>query len=214
MRSSCVTPSGVTVTRRRDSKWLLRWLSQTDAVKRLVELVEGGDIKQLARFRLAECDSECSGYTVGAVRGMGEPRLVLLFSGKRKSGKDHVTNSLQLRFSSDTCSVLRLSGPLKEQFALERGLDYERLLGATGYKEEFRADMIRWGEEKRRRDPGFFCRIIVQRVSQPVWIISDARRKSDIDWFRSEYGAVLQTVRVEASEETREARGWVYTPGG
>ncbi|XP_069074485.1 phosphomevalonate kinase isoform X3 [Pleurodeles waltl] len=73
--------------------------------------------------------------------------------------------------------------------------------------------MIRWGEEKRNEDPGFFCRIIVDGASQPIWIVSDTRRRSDVDWFRSSYGELTQTVRVQASEATRRLRGWAFTPG-
>lgn len=98
------------------------------------------------------------------------PRIVLLFSGKRKSGKDFVTETLRSRLGADVCAVLRLSGPLKEQYAQEHGLDFERLLDASSYKEAHRSDMIRWGEEKRQADPGFFCRKIVEGVSQPVWV--------------------------------------------
>ena len=45
--------------------------------------------------------------------------------------------------------------------------------------------MIRWGEEKRNADPGYFCRLISQGPGseKPVWIVSDARRKTDIDYF-------------------------------
>ncbi|XP_015427268.1 PREDICTED: phosphomevalonate kinase isoform X2 [Myotis davidii] len=96
-----------------------------------------------------------------APRG-GAPRLVLLFSGKRKSGKDFVTEALQSRLGEDVCAVLRLSGPLKEQYAQ---------------------------------------------------LVSDTRRLSDIQWFREAYGAVTQTVRVVASEQSRQQRGWVFTPG-
>nr|XP_027776715.1 phosphomevalonate kinase isoform X2 [Marmota flaviventris] len=143
----------------------------------------------------------------------GAPRLVLLFSGKRKSGKDFVTEALQSRLGADICAILRLSGPLKEQYAQEHGLDFQRLLDASTYKEAYRRDMIRWGEEKRRADPGFFCRKIVEGVSQPIWLVSDTRRVSDIQWFREAYGAVMQTVRVFASEQSRQQRGWVFTPG-
>ncbi|KAM3910138.1 phosphomevalonate kinase [Leptodactylus fuscus] len=143
---------------------------------------------------------------------MAAPRLILIFSGKRKSGKDYITERLRESLGRDVCTILRLSGPLKQQFALERGLDFDRLLDASEYKETFRADMIRWGEEKRSADPGFFCRLIVVGVTQPVWIISDARRRSDVDWFQAAYGDVTRTVRVVACEETRRLRGWVYTP--
>lgn len=73
--------------------------------------------------------------------------------------------------------------------------------------------MIRWGEEKHRADPGFFCRKIVEGVSQPTWLVSDTWRVSDIQWFREAYGAAMQTVRVFASDQSRQQRGWVFTPG-
>ncbi|KAM4665067.1 phosphomevalonate kinase [Discoglossus pictus] len=139
-------------------------------------------------------------------------KLVLLVSGKRKSGKDYITETLRERLGPDSCAILRLSGPLKEQFAKEHGLDYERLLDSSNYKETYRAAMIRWGEEKRCADPGFFCRIVVDGVIHPVWIVSDTRRRSDVDWFLSSYGDLAQTVRIVASEDARRARGWVYTP--
>ncbi|KAK1151639.1 phosphomevalonate kinase [Acipenser oxyrinchus oxyrinchus] len=145
---------------------------------------------------------------------MDSPKLILLFSGKRKSGKDFVTSIIQQRLGgSSVCAILRLSGPLKEQYAKEHGLDFRRLLDASGYKEKFREDMIRWGEEKRNADPGYFCRLIVRDVPQPVWIVSDARRRSDVEWFRCRYQLQTRTVRVQASEESRRERGWVYTAG-
>ncbi|XP_044122411.1 phosphomevalonate kinase isoform X2 [Neovison vison] len=143
----------------------------------------------------------------------GVPCLVLLVSGKRKSGKDFVAEALRSRLGEDVCAVLRLSGPLKEQYAQEHGLDFQRLLGASTYKEAYRKDMIRWGEEKRQADPGFFCRKVVEGISQPIWLVSDTRRLSDIQWFREAYGAMTQTVRVVASEQSRQQRGWEFTPG-
>ncbi|NXK85780.1 PMVK kinase, partial [Formicarius rufipectus] len=123
--------------------------------------------------------------------------------------------------------------PLSPQ---EHGLDFQRLLDASAYKETFRQDMIRWGEEKRRADPGFFCRAAVERAVQPVWVslweghhgcqghrvgvdgalmqvVSDTRRLSDVQWFQDIYGDVVQTVRVVATEETRKRRNWVFVTG-
>ncbi|XP_031462285.1 phosphomevalonate kinase [Phasianus colchicus] len=144
---------------------------------------------------------------------MGDPRAVLLLSGKRKSGKDFVAAEIQKRLGSDVCTVLRLSGPLKERYAQEHGLDFQRLLDASAYKEQYRQDMIRWGEEKRRADPGFFCRTAVQGAAQPVWVVSDTRRLSDVEWFRDAYGDAVLTVRVTATEETRRRRSWVFVAG-
>ena len=97
---------------------------------------------------------------------------VLLFSGKRKSGKDHLTEWL-LKFlnqgqdvkdeyseaylkdisykpkQNNFAVILRLSGPLKKCYAENNGLDFQALLSADGYKEKYRMDMIRWSEEIR-----------------------------------------------------------------
>ena len=91
------------------------------------------------------------------------PRLVLLFSGKRKSGKDFITDRLQViifnnqepwtndnwrilkheywssfyqeSIGSDSV-ILRLSGPLKECYAKDHGLDFDKMLSASDYKEK------------------------------------------------------------------------------
>lgn len=55
-------------------------------------------------------------------------------------------------------------------FGQEHGLNFQRLLDASTYKETHRRNMIVWGEEKRQADPGFFCRKVVEGVSQPVWV--------------------------------------------
>lgn len=144
---------------------------------------------------------------------MVEPKLILLFSGKRKSGKDYITDLILKRLGSEVCCILRLSGPLKHQYAQEHGLDFEELLGTGQYKEKYRADMIQWGEMQRRQDPGFFCTLATKGARQPIWIVSDARRLSDLQWFRSRYPSQSRCVRVEASESTRKERGWEFTIG-
>ncbi|PIK62185.1 putative phosphomevalonate kinase-like [Apostichopus japonicus] len=142
------------------------------------------------------------------------PRIIYVFSGKRKSGKDFVTMLLQKRFGSRSI-ILRLSGPLKEQYAKQHNLDYNRLLDATEYKEQHRAAMIKWGEEMRKKDKGYFCRLAIREAENhhDVWIISDARRKSDIEYFKKEYPKQMVTVRVEADLEIRIRRGLVPTKG-
>ncbi|XP_070691756.1 phosphomevalonate kinase-like [Pempheris klunzingeri] len=144
---------------------------------------------------------------------VSEPRLVLVFSGKRKSGKDYVTDLIQDRLGPDVCCVLRLSGPLKQQYAQDCGLDLDQLLGPGPYKERYRADMIRWGETQRCQDPGFFCRLATRGARQPVWVVSDARRLSDLQWFWSEFPRQTRSIRVQSSEETRKQRGWSFTSG-
>uniref|UniRef100_A0A3P9JD05 Phosphomevalonate kinase n=1 Tax=Oryzias latipes TaxID=8090 RepID=A0A3P9JD05_ORYLA len=146
------------------------------------------------------------------VRGPG-PELVLVFSGKRKSGKDYITDLILDRLGPAVCTVLRLSGPLKQQYAQEHGLDLDQLLGPGPYKERYRADMIHWGEARRCQDPGFFCRLATTGAQQPVWVVSDARRLSDLQWFQSEFPHKTVSVRVQCSDETRQKRGWSFTTG-
>lgn len=144
---------------------------------------------------------------------MTEPKLILLFSGKRKSGKDYITDLILKRLGPEVCCILRLSGPLKHQYAQEHGLDFKELLGTGQYKEKYRADMIQWGEMQRRQDPGFFCTLATKGAQQPVWIVSDTRRLSDLQWFWNRYPSQSHCVRVEASESTRRERGWEFTKG-
>ncbi|XP_064620540.1 phosphomevalonate kinase-like [Lineus longissimus] len=141
------------------------------------------------------------------------PIFVLVFSGKRKSGKDFVSDRLQQKVGQGKCAILRLSGPLKEQYAKEHGLDFEKLLDATDYKEKYREDMIRWGEAKRNEDPSYFCSLTTEREKRPVWIISDARRLTDMEYFKTKFGEKVIAVRVVASSDIRQKRGWLFTEG-
>eukprot|EP00053_Salpingoeca_punica_P018213 m.177797 g.177797 ORF g.177797 m.177797 type:complete len:210 (+) comp17385_c0_seq1:89-718(+) len=138
-----------------------------------------------------------------------KPRIVLVFSGKRKSGKDYLTDLLKLRLG-EVAAIVRLSEPLKSQYAKDHNLDLKELLSAGPYKEQHRLAMIKWGEEQRNADPGFFCRLSTAGVAAPVWIVSDARRVSDIEYFKARFNTFL--VRVESSEASRKLRGWVFTP--
>lgn len=99
-------------------------------------------------FKMADCDED-----------LQRPKVVFVFSGKRKSGKDFVAKKLEESLGCDKCVTIRLSGPLKHEYARQNGLDFHRLLDSSTYKERFRQDMIRWGEEKRIVDPSFFLPI-------------------------------------------------------
>lgn len=147
---------------------------------------------------------------------MGNPKVVFLFSGKRKSGKDFFTDKFLSSLPPGSAVVVRVSGPLKQQYALQHNLDYDELLSASQYKEQHRLNMITWSEAIRNKDPVYFIdkAIEMYKADQfPVWIVSDMRRMSDLAQFRGRYGASCVTVRVTASEETRVARGWTFTPG-
>ena len=71
--------------------------------------------------------------------------------------------------------------------------------------------MIVWGEDVRGRDPGYFCRLAAEGARQPVWLVCDARRPSDVEYFVSRYACT--TVRVVSSEASRRERGWEPVAG-
>lgn len=93
--------------------------------------------------------------------------MIVLISGKRKSGKDYVSDYLRSKLCSNGVStfLVRISAPLKEAYATENGLDYDALLSSGPYKEKYRDDMVRWGEEKRRYDSGYFIRLSMQNLT-------------------------------------------------
>ena len=108
------------------------------------------------------------------------PQRIICFSGKRKSGKDYVTELLHRKYTASCifmvflddresifprlCDsvVIRLSAPIKQHWADSLSLDLKELLGDGLYKEEHRAEMIAWGEMERARDPGVFCRSAIE----------------------------------------------------
>ncbi|TDG45229.1 hypothetical protein AWZ03_008384 [Drosophila navojoa] len=141
---------------------------------------------------------------------------ILLISGKRKCGKDFIAERLLNRLA-DRALIVRISEPIKKEWANKLQLDIQAMLSDGPYKEQYRRDMIVWSDEVRRRDYGFFCRAAMEQapVDQVEYVIvSDVRRKNDIRWFRETYGPqMVQTLRLTSLPETRKARGWQFTAG-
>ncbi|CDW59022.1 Phosphomevalonate kinase [Trichuris trichiura] len=153
---------------------------------------------------------------------------MLLLAGKRKSGKDFVATLLEqalARNSQEIISIIpiHISNPLKREFAQLHGLTYEKLLTTSQYKELYREAMVAWGEEVRKRDSAYFCRLAIQEAVSlrnedadiTVWIICDCRRHSDITFFENSFDSksLVMRLRVEAVETVRRQRGWIFVPG-
>lgn len=140
------------------------------------------------------------------------PQIILLFSGKRKSGKDFITTHLQ-KSLGNKCDVLKISHPIKSHFAKEKNLNLNDLLGDGEYKEQYRLDMINWSDEMRAQDYGYFCQRACQDAAdKPIWIVSDIRRKNDIRWFKETYGDLVRSIRISADLTTRQQRGFIFKP--
>ena len=84
-------------------------------------------------------------------------------------------------------------------------------MDSSPYKECHRQDMIKWGEEIRDKDPTYFCRKAAEGVAKPIWLVSDCRRTTDVEYFTARYPCL--SVQVIASETVRRERGWSFVPG-
>ncbi|XP_045775753.1 phosphomevalonate kinase isoform X1 [Maniola jurtina] len=141
------------------------------------------------------------------------PKVILLFSGKRKCGKDFLTDRLKEKFG-DKCEIIKISKPIKNHWAKENNLNLNELLSDGEYKELYRLAMIKWSDEMREKDYGCFCRAACENaVDKPIWIVSDIRRATDVQWFKETYGDLIRTIRLIADEETRIERGFQFKPG-
>nr|XP_022907393.1 phosphomevalonate kinase [Onthophagus taurus] len=141
------------------------------------------------------------------------PKLILLFSGKRKSGKDFITDKLK-DILGDQCEILKISAPIKEYFAKSLNLDLNLLMSEKPNKEEVRLEMIKWSEMKRSENPGCFCEITCNKAKPvEIWIVSDIRRKTDISWFYDTYQNKVKTIRISTDLDIREKRGFQFEKG-
>ena len=86
-------------------------------------------------------------------------------------------------------------------------------MDSSHYKELHRKQMIKWGEEIRAKDSTHFCSLATVEATKPVWLVCDARRPTDMEYFKTEYGDRCVSVRVVASDGVRVGRGWVFVPG-
>lgn len=141
------------------------------------------------------------------------PQVIIILSGKRKSGKDHFAKILSGRLGCDICDFVRLSAPLKRKYAEIYELNFERLLDSTSYKEFYRDDMIRWGESQRQNNPYVFCCRASESCTRPIWIVTDARRPTDIEYFQTHFPGKSILIRIYSSDKARHDRGWNFKEG-
>ncbi|CAH8463414.1 unnamed protein product [Schistosoma turkestanicum] len=148
--------------------------------------------------------------------------VCIVFSGKRKSGKDYTVNRLAnlLQYSHLSYLIVRISEPIKSYFAEHYGLNLSELLSSNEYKENYRKQMIDWMEQEIKQDPYTFTRkSLLQSVERngippDIIIISDARRMNDVEYFIKTFGrSKCLLIRIVTPIETRIERGWSYVDG-
>lgn len=118
-----------------------------------------------------------------------------------------------ISFRLQDAQIIRISEPIKSEWAKKLNLSLTELLSDGPYKEKYRKQMITWSETVRNEDPGIFCREAMKAANSSIIIVSDIRRRSDIRWFKENYGDRIRTIRIFADDSVRVQRGWVFTYG-
>lgn len=129
---------------------------------------------------------------------------------------------------------MRISAPLKGAYAEANKLDIEQLMSSGVYKEKYRLDMIKWSDEIRQKDPGYFCKLadkiskielhnlirfsvcsylLLLDAKTPITLVSDIRRKTDLVFFENNFARITKRVRIIADLQVREKRGYSFTLG-
>lgn len=67
-----------------------------------------------------------------------------------------------------------------------------------------------WRTKKKKKT---FVRFVFIANEKPVWIVSDVRRKTDVQWFVENFGNACKNIRITADNEVRKKRGWNFISG-
>lgn len=167
-----------------------------------------------------EAEEEVRGFLHSAkhawtlCRGVEERRYgCLLLSGKRFSGKTAVASEIVRLLSEKGVDAREyaISSAIKAAHCSKRGLD-ESCMYDRSVKEAERKEMIRMADAARERDPYVWCREVWSQVQvfPHFVVVSDARREADVAFFRAM--TRCSVVRIHASDEKRQKRGWSRSP--
>lgn len=79
------------------------------------------------------------------------------------------------------------------------------------YKESFRKDLVDWAFNEMKKDSCVFSRMALQEAKlKNLWIITDLRRKADLNYILDKHKNGHLIVRLESKDESRRQRGWSY----
>lgn len=122
---------------------------------------------------------------------------IIIFSGKQYSGKD-TAGKIMLEAMPDyrRCAMGDI---IKLTYGKEKCLTYEEI---EKNKPLYRQDLINLGNWGRAQDPDYWLKKIIEQEGNII--VTDVRVPHEYEVFKAA-GAI--TIRVEASRETRAARG-------
>lgn len=180
-------------------------LYQEESSKKLFSFLQNYPCIGLIYSNLVKYNFSLERKKMNLYRKINYYRKGILISGKRYSGKTHLGMLLEKELS---IPCMFLSKNIKEGYAKKNNLNLEDLLNDRKIKEQHRNKMIFYSEEKIKEDRFYWCWKLYNNIpnSCRCFIISDARRKQDIEFFSKTCD--LTTIRLECNSEIRKERGW------
>lgn len=122
---------------------------------------------------------------------------IIIFSGKQFSGKDTAAKIMLAKMTDyKRCAMGDI---IKLTYGKEKGLTYEEI---EKNKPLYRQDLINLGNWGRAQDADYWLKKIIAEDGN--LIVTDVRVQHEYEVFKAA-GAI--TIRVEASRDTRAARG-------
>jgi phosphomevalonate kinase len=141
---------------------------------------------------------------------------VVCLSGKRFNGKGEVAQILKSLFekSGKSVTITCFSYGLKKAFCEMNGLDLERFVSDHEYKNSFRDELTAYLD---KTDPTLFTQLTIDFVNQmltDVYIIDDLRCLNyQVEYMNKqklEHWTLIM-LRINATNEERQKRGWIKT---
>lgn len=122
---------------------------------------------------------------------------IIIFSGKQYSGKDTAAKIMLEKMPEyNRCAMGDI---IKLTYGKQKGITYEEI---EQNKSQYRQDLITLGNWGRSQSPDYWLKKIIEQPGNII--VTDVRVKFEYETFKNA-GAI--TIRVDASRETRAARG-------
>lgn len=146
-------------------------------------------------------------------------KVIFIISGRRNSGKDYVAKRFLEAIINRGSKCLFWSGSIvvKREFCAHKGHDLNRMLTDRDYKDSLREDLTHYFQTVMavEKSPDY-CNLeliedIKKNIKEPTCFVFDIRYPFEIECYER-HNFNLVKIRINASEETKKKRGWVYDP--
>ncbi len=147
---------------------------------------------------------------------MEPKKLIICLSGKRFSGKTHVSSIIQKYLNSlnFTVSVNSLSFYCKKEYCKFSGADIDKMINDHEYKNNHRDALT---EYFLSTDPLTYPKLLehdIQNTNFDIYIIDDMRLLVENAQYFKKYWSNkwnLVYIRINTTDETKINRGWVHS---